>query len=135
MKRPIWFWLCYAVAIIMATYFATRIIMTDMGHGSIARVHNISITSDDKKTDLSALRAVVVDCLTLNTYNVDLTELNDRIANVPGVKSSAVRRLPNGNLKINVKMHHAVDSRWNDTHFFPLFVTRNVINIFIRPLF
>lgn len=127
MKRSIWFWLCFAVAIIMAIYFATRIIMTGMGHGSVAHVHNISITSDAEKSDLSALRAAAGG-LVRNTYDVDLAELNDRIGNVPGVKSSAVRRLPNGNLKINVKMHHAVALWWDGEYYFPLSADGTVVN-------
>ena len=127
MKRSIWFWLCFAVAIIMAIYFATRIIMTGMGHGPVAQIHSISITSDAEKSDLSALRAAAGG-LVRNTYDVDLTELNERIGNVPGVKSSAVRRLPNGNLKINVKMHHAVALWWDGEHYYPLSADGTVVN-------
>lgn len=127
MKRSIWFWVCFFVAIVMAIYFATRIIMTGMGHGPVAQIHSISITSDAEKSDLSALRAAAGG-LVRNTYDVDLTELNERIGNVPGVKSSAVRRLPNGNLKINVKMHHAV-ALWRDgEHYYPLSADGTVVN-------
>jgi cell division protein FtsQ len=127
MKRSIWFWVCFFVAIVMAIYFATRIIMTGMGHGPVAQIHSISITSDAEKSDLSALRAAAGG-LVRNTYDVDLTELNERIGNVPGVKSSAVRRLPNGNLKINVKMHHAVALWWDGEHYYPLSADGTVVN-------
>ena len=36
MKRSIWFWLSFIIAVILAIYFATRIIMTGMGQDGAA---------------------------------------------------------------------------------------------------
>jgi cell division septal protein FtsQ len=42
------------------------------------------------------------------------------VSNVPGVKNAAVRRLPNGNLSIKVKLHKAV-AYWTDgADIFPI---------------
>lgn len=120
MKRNIWFWLCFVAAIVLATYFATRIIMTGLGYGAAARVHNISISADNGNKDLSALAAAAAVAPGTHTYSVDLDALNARIANVPGVRASAVRRLPNGNLSVRVKLYRAV-AQWTDgENFFPL---------------
>ena len=54
MKRSIWFWVCFVVAIFMAIYFATRIIMVGMGRGKLAQVHNISIVTDSRDADMDA---------------------------------------------------------------------------------
>lgn len=120
MKRNIWFWLCFVAAIALATYFATRLIMTGLGYGPAARVHTISISADQGDKDLSALAAAAAVAPGTATYSVDLAALNARVAATPGVRASAVRRLPNGNLAVKVKLYRAV-AQWTDGEaFFPL---------------
>lgn len=127
MKRSIWFWVCFVVAVIMAIYFATRIIMVGMGRGKLAQVHNISIVTDSRDADMDAMRAAAGG-LVRNTYDVDLDVLNARIAAVPGVKQSAVRRLPNGNLAVRANMHRAV-AQWSDgENYFPLSADGTIVN-------
>lgn len=127
MKRSIWFWLCFVVAIVMAIYFSTRIIMVGMGRGSLARVHNISIVTDSGDADMDAMRAAAGG-LVRDSYRVDLDVLNSRIAAVPGVKQSAVRRLPNGNLAVRADMYKAV-AQWSDgENYFPLSADGTVVN-------
>lgn len=127
MKRSIWFWVCFVVAVIMAIYFATRIIMVGMGRGKLAQVHNISIVTDSRDADMDAMRAAAGG-LVRNTYDVDLDVLNARIAAVPGVKQSAVRRLPNGNLAVRANMHRAV-AQWSDgERYFPLSADGTIVN-------
>lgn len=127
MKRSIWFWVCFVVAIFMAIYFATRIIMVGMGRGKLAQVHNISIVTDSRDADMDAMRAAAGG-LVRNSYNVDLDALNARIGAVPGVKKSAVRRLPNGNLAVRADMHRAV-AQWSDgASYFPLSADGTVVN-------
>lgn len=128
MKRSIWFWLCFIIAIFLGVYFATRIIMTNMGHGNLAHVHNISISSDTKNQNLSAIAHAVALGPNTKTYSVDLDLLNGRISNVPGVKMSATRRLPNGNIVIRTAMHHAV-ALWTDgKNYFPLSADGTIVN-------
>ena len=60
MKRTIWFWVYFIVAIVLATYFSVRVIMTGMGHGDLSRVRSISISADIADKDMSALAAAAV---------------------------------------------------------------------------
>ena len=120
MKRSIWFWLFFALSIILATYFAVRIIMTTMGHGTISRVRTISISADMRGPDLNPVAAAAAVAPGTHTYSVDLSAQNARIAATPRVRDCAVRRMPNGNLKVKVEMHHAV-AQWTDGQaYFPL---------------
>ena len=66
MKRSIWFWLCFIISVILAVYFASRVIMVGMGRGSISRVRNISITADKNNKDLSALAVAAVFAYIVN---------------------------------------------------------------------
>lgn len=120
MKRSIWFWLCFCIAIILAIYFASRIIMIGMGHGNMARLHKTSIIADVGNKDMTALSAAA--SLPKNTpfYSIDLNNINANLLSVPGVKDSSVRRLPNGNLIINVSFHHFIASWTDGENYFPL---------------
>ena len=128
MKRSIWFWLCFVVSVVLAVYFASRIIMVGMGRGDISRVRNISITADKDNKDLSAIANAVAVAPGTRSYSVNLDNMNARVASVPGVKKSAVRRLPNGNLVVQVSMYTAV-ALWTDgEHFYPLSVDGTIVN-------
>lgn len=128
MKRSIWFWLYFIVAIILAIYFSVRIIMTGTGHGALSRVRNISISADIKNKDLSALATAASVAPGTNSYSIDLTAMNKRIAATPGVRESAVRRMPNGNLSVRASLHRAV-ALWTDgEHYFPLSADGTIIN-------
>ena len=127
MKRSIWFWLCFVVAIVLAIYFSTRIIMVGMGRGNLAQVRSISIVTDSRDADMDAMRAAAGG-MVRNSYQIDLDALNARIAAVPGVKKSAVRRLPNGNLAVRADMYRAV-AQWSDgENYFPLSADGTVVN-------
>lgn len=128
MKRSVWFWLCFVISVIFAIYFASRVIMVGMGHGDISRVRNISITADQDNKDLSALANAVAVAPGTRAYSVNLENMNARVAAVPGVKNSAVRRLPNGNLVVRVSMYTAV-ALWTDgEHYFPLSADGTIVN-------
>lgn len=127
MKRSIWFWLCFVVAVVMAIYFSTRIIMVGMGRGNLAQVRSISIVTDSRDADMDAMRAAAGG-MQRNSYQVDLVALNARVAAVPGVKKSAVRRLPNGNLAVRADMYRAV-AQWSDgENYFPLSADGTIVN-------
>ena len=102
MKRSIWFWLSFIVAIILAIYFISRTIMVGMGIGPMARLHKTYITADVGNKDMTALSAAAALPKNTSFYSIDLDNLNANILNVPGVKDCAIRRMPNGNLIINV---------------------------------
>lgn len=128
MKKSIWFWLCFVVAIVFAIYFSVRVVMTSMGQGKNAYVTNISISADQSDKDLSAIVAAATMTPNTRSYSVDLSVLNKRISSVPGVKTSAVRRMPNGNIAVKVVLHRAV-ALWTDGEsFFPLSADGTIVN-------
>ena len=120
MKRSILFWLYFVIAIILAIYFSTRIIMTGLGYGSAAKVRSISISTDSKDKDLTAVATAAAVAPGTKSYDINLSEINQRINDVPGVKESAVRRKPDGNLSVKVELYKAV-ALWSDgENYFPL---------------
>ncbi len=128
MKRTIWFWLYFVITVILAVYFSVRIIMTGMGRGQIAHVHNISINANIDNKDLSALAGAANLPPNTATYSVNLANMNARIGAIPGVRESAVRRLPNGNLVIKASFYHAV-ALWTDgENYFPLSADGTIVN-------
>ena len=128
MKRSIWFWLCFSVAIIFGIYFSTRMIMTRIGSGPLSYVHNISIRTDTPSQDLTAIASAASLAPKTRTNSVDLNILLQRVSNVPGVKGCAIRRLPNGNIMIYATMHHAV-ALWTDgENYFPLSADGTIVN-------
>lgn len=128
MKKSLWFWLSFVVAIILAVYFSVRIIMTGLGHGNAAFVHNISISTNQNDKDLSALAAAATVMPNTRAYSIDLDAMNARVSAVPGVKKSAVRRLPNGNISVRANMYQAV-ALWSDgQNFFPLSADGTIVN-------
>lgn len=120
MRRSIWFWISFCVAIVLAVYFISRIIMVGMGHGSMARLHKTSIIADIENKDMTALSAAAALPKNTPLYSIDLDEINSNILSVPGVKDSATRRLPNGNLIIHVSYHHFVAAWTDGESYFPL---------------
>ena len=129
MKRSLMFWVYFVVAIILGIYFATRIVMTGMGHGKLATIHNISITSDSSDGDLSAIKSTAAAGLGAPTRSLDLEILNNRIMAVPTVRNVATRRLPNGTLRIRVELHRAV-AQWTDgVAFYPLAADGTTVEI------
>lgn len=120
MKRNIWFWVYFIVAVLLATYFSTRITMILMGHGDLARVRSISVSADARDKDLSALVAAAAVAPGTHAYSVNLNNLNARIGAVPGVRESALHRRGDGNLVVRVRLYRAV-AQWTDgTDYFPL---------------
>lgn len=120
MKRSFMFWVYFVVAIVLGVYFAVRIVMTSMGHGKISTIHNISITADSYDGDLMAIKTAASASLGAQTRTLDLEIQNNRIRAVPGVRNVATRRLPNGTIRVNVELHHAV-AQWTDgAAYYPL---------------
>lgn len=128
MKKSFWFWLSFVIAVVLAVYFSSRIVMTVMGHGANSRIKSVYISSDNGKKNLGAVAAAVGIAPNTNTFSVKLDDIKTRISNVPGVRDAAVRRLPNGNLSIRVRLHQAV-AYWTDgTDIFPISGDGIIIN-------
>lgn len=121
MKRSLLFWLYFVCAIAFGIYFATRIIMTGLGHGKLATIHNISIIADAPDGDnLNQIETVAKSALGARTNSLSIDSLNRRIDEVPTVQYSATRRMPNGTLRIYVRLYRAV-AQWTDGEsFYPL---------------
>lgn len=128
MKRTIWFWLYFIIAILLAIYFSVRIIMTTMGHTTVSRVHSISISADVRDKDLSALATAAAIAPGTGAFSLDLDALNARVGAVPGVRASAVHRRADGNLVVRVKLYRAV-ALWTDgQNYFPLSADGTIVN-------
>ena len=120
MKRSIMFWLYFVIAIVLGVYFATRMVTTGLGHGKLATIHNIIITTSDADADLNAVQTVASAGLGAKTNSLNLVSLNRRIGEIPNVQNSAVRRMQNGTLRVLVKFYRAV-AQWTDGDaFYPL---------------
>ena len=128
MKRSIWFWLYFIVAIGLAIYFATRIIMVISGYGVNSYVRNIAISADSKNKDLNAIATAAAIAPATNSYTIDLQQVKDRIRAVPGVKEAAIRRKPDGNLSIKVQLYEAI-ALWTDgENYFPISADGTIVN-------
>jgi cell division protein FtsQ len=120
MKRNLWFWLYFILAILLATYFAARIVMTFMGYGPIAKVRSIHIYADTENKDLTSIETAVGISPGTHTHSVNLELVNDRLLQTPGVRESSVRRMPNGNLSIKTHLYRAVAAWTDGTYYYPL---------------
>lgn len=128
MKRGILFWFYFVIAIILAIYFATRTIMTFMGHGSISMIRNVSVSADVHNKDLTGIITAAGISPGTNTYSANLDIINERLIQTPGIKESAVRRLPNGNLIIRIKLYRAVASWTDGKYYYPLSADGTIVN-------
>lgn len=120
MKRNLWFWLYFIAAILLSIYFATRIVMARMGYGPTAMIRHISISADTKDKDLGAIIAAAGIAPGTHSHAINLELVNTRIAQTPGIKESAVRRLANGNLAIRVNLYRAVAGWTDGTYYYPI---------------
>lgn len=122
MKKTIFFWLYFVASIILAVYFSVRIITSIMGRGPVSQVHHISISSNSRNTDIEPIRMAIGINNGTNIKSVDLHQINNRVARVPGVKNSSVRRLANGDILIKTE-HYKVAAQWSDgVYYYPLSV-------------
>ena len=129
MKRSFMFWLYFVIAIILGIYFTTRIVMTKIGYGKLATIHNISILTDSTDHDLSNIENTAKTALRAPVRALDLSVLNNRIHAVPGVRNVATRRMPNGTLRVRVELHKTV-AQWTDgVAFYPLAADGTTVEI------
>jgi cell division protein FtsQ len=91
-----------------------------MGHGPISQIKKVYIFSDTKETDMKPLEMAVGIPHGTDIRSIDLNQINNRMLKVPGVKNSATRRMPNGNIIIQTKQHHAVALFFDGLYYYPL---------------
>jgi cell division protein FtsQ len=91
-----------------------------MGRGPISQIKKVYIFSDTKETDMKPLEMAVGIPHGTDIRSIDLNQINNRMLKVPGVKNSATRRMPNGNIIIQTKQHHAVALFFDGLYYYPL---------------
>ena len=94
--------------------------MTFIGYGPTAMVRNISVSADTNDKDLTPIIAAAGIAPGTHTHAIKLELVNARIAQTPGVRESAVRRLANGNLAIKVNLYRAVAGWTDGTYYYPI---------------
>ena len=110
----------FVVSIILAVYFAARIITSQMGHGPVSHVKHISIISDTKDMDLEPVKIAIGITKGTNIKAVDLRQINNRVISIPGIKNSSTRRLANGDIVVKTQQHK-IAAQWSDgVNFYPL---------------
>ena len=120
MKKSVWFWLCFVIAIVLGVYFATRIVIISSGRGPLAVVRHIAISTNGANDNMGTLAAATGVAPGTRPTRAILAGINTRMMAVPGVRNAAVRRMPNGDLSIRVQMHRTV-AQWTDGDmFYPL---------------
>lgn len=120
MKKTVFFWLYFVVSIILATYFACRIITSNMGRGPISEIKHIRIINNSKDFDPEPIKMAIGIQEKTKIKSVDLRSVNKRILDIPGIERAATRRLPNGNLIIKTQKYDVV-ALWSDgVHYYPL---------------
>ena len=120
MKKSIFFWLYFVVSIVLAVYFATRIITSNMGRGPVSHVKHIEFISNSKDIDIEPIKVAIGITSGTNIKSLDLYNINYRVMTVPGIKNAATRRLPNGDLIIKTQKHNVV-AMWTDgVMYYPL---------------
>lgn len=120
MKKSLLFWLYFVLSIVLAVYFATRIITSHTGRGPISTVKHMEIIADTKDIDAETIRLAMGVQSGTKLRSLDLHQINNRIMTIPGIKNSSVRRMPNGNIKIKTQQHNAV-AMWTDgSMYYPL---------------
>ncbi|MBP5485095.1 MAG: cell division protein FtsQ/DivIB [Alphaproteobacteria bacterium] len=120
MKRNLWFWLYFIAAVLLAIYFAARIVMAFMGYGPTSMIRHISISADTTDKDLTTIVAAAGIAPGTHSHAMNLELVNARISQTPGVKQSSVRRLANGNLDIRVNLYHAVAGWTDGMYYYPI---------------
>lgn len=120
MKKSLFFWLYFVVSIILAVYFASRIIMNIMGRGPVSYVNNIQIISNSKDLDPEPIKIATGIARGTNIRSLDLRSINRRIIAVPGTEKSAIRLLPNGNLIIKIQKYNIVAMLYDGLSYYPL---------------
>lgn len=127
MKKSILFWLYFVLSIILAIYFAVRIITSQMGRGPVSIVQIIETRGTTAKDEEIIKLSLGISPGT-NLRAIDLHQLNNRVSNIPGVKKSAVRLLPNGNIIVKIQKHKVIASWTDGSYYYPLSAEGTKIN-------
>ena len=91
-----------------------------MGRGPISTVKHIQIINNSADFNPDTIKMAVGISNETNVRSIDLHQINKRVLGVPGIKKSATRRLPNGDLIIKTEKYDVV-AMWSDgVLYYPL---------------
>ena len=120
MKKSILFWLTFALALLIALYFAVRISMTIMGMGTVSRSSSISVKSDFGTAMADEVAATMQLPVGRSVYTIDMEKLLEKMSNLPDIKDAGIRRTPSGKILVRVTARKIVASWTDGTNFYPL---------------
>ena len=120
MKKSIFFWLYFITSIILATYFACRIVTSQMGRGPISSVNRLHITTNADDFNPETIKMAVGINKGTSIRSIDLHQINKRVLGIPGIKKSSTRLLANGDLVIKTEKHDVVAMLFDGVHYYPL---------------
>lgn len=132
MKNRFVFWLMSSLAVSLSIYVAVRVSIVLMGMGgTLSDIKKISVHSSNGET------ADIITRLGIEpgTRHIDLSDVLTRVSADPDISGVAIRRLPNGEIKIRADMRVVVASWTDGEKYYPLDNTGAPINkpLSIRP--
>lgn len=128
MKKSLFFWIYFIIAIIFATYLSVRLIMVFTPKNNTFTVKKISISADSNKNYLSQIGTMIGIPPGTRTFSVSLADIKDKLYKIPDIKTSAVRKLSNGNIDVKLEMHKIVAVWTDETSFYPVSNDGTIIN-------
>ena len=130
MKKMIFFWIYFVLAIILAIYFASRILTNQINMGPISVVQDTIIVGNTKNLDTNYIKSMIG--ITNGTKIKDIydkkkdTERNktEKINNIalqiPWVKNASTKFLPNGIFVIKIEPHDIIATWTDGMYYYPL---------------
>ncbi len=102
--------------------------MVCTGRSNLSYIRNLTIAADIPNKDLTPVATAAAIAPGTKSYGKTIDEINARVMATPGVKNSATRRLPSGNVSIHVQLYEAV-AQWTDgDHYYPLSSDGTIVN-------
>ncbi|MDR0804039.1 MAG: cell division protein FtsQ/DivIB [Rickettsiales bacterium] len=113
------FYMSFSFVVLAFSYIIARVIMVQTGISALP-VARLSVISENGGFD----RTQIVDSIGLqagtNLFAVGLSEIQSRVAAIPTIEYSAVRRMPDGAIKVKIRTKTGV-AYWTDgTSFYPI---------------
>jgi cell division protein FtsQ len=125
MKNRFIFWLMSSLAVSLAIYVAVRvsIVLVGLG-GTLSEIKKISVHSSNGETADIITRLGIES----GTKHIDLDDVLTRVNADPDIANVAIRRLPNGEIKVRADMRVVVASWTDGENYYPLDNTGAPIN-------
>ena len=130
MRKIIFFWIYFVLAIILAIYFASRILTNQINMGPVSVVQDTVIVGDTKNLDNNYIKSVIG--ITKGTKIKDIYDkkkdkehdktekINNIALQIPWVKNASTRFLPNGVFVIKIEPYDIVATWTDGMYYYPL---------------